>query len=144
MPRANSWLFLCSPHFASSPFAKQKQQPFADSASCRSRLSDYGFTTGSDDEHDWECFYEDDMVTPVKGQGAQDGCGFWAEVGAVAGRPLSAAVVPAQHCCRRSPGRNDRQAAAMPRLCRTVLLCEDSEISLACPSWRSSLTSCHE
>ena len=39
---------------ASSPFAAHTRQPFADSASARSRLSDYGYDTASDEEGDAE------------------------------------------------------------------------------------------
>jgi len=77
-------LFLRSPKLGSSPFAKQTQQPFVDNASCRSRLSDYGFTSESEDEQDWDCCYGDDMESPVKEQlPPGDFGGFWAEVGAV-------------------------------------------------------------
>ena len=54
-----------------------------DNASCRSRLSDYGFTSESEDEEGWGGFYGDDMETPIKDQGPPEDFGFWAEVGAV-------------------------------------------------------------
>ncbi len=74
-----------SPKLGSSPFAKHTQQPFVDNASCRSRLSDYGFTSESEDEQDWGGYYADDMETPTKDQGPPEDFGFWAEVGAVGG-----------------------------------------------------------
>ena len=97
--QAESASVLHSPRLAMSPFAKQTQQPFVDSASCRSRLSDYGFTSDeSDNEQDWEGCYGDDMVTPVKGEGPPEGCGFWAEVGAIGA--LSSL------CCDSQPQEN--------------------------------------
>ncbi len=93
LAKADAASVLHSPRLATSPFAKQRQQPFVDSASCRSRLSDYGFTTDdSDDEQDWECCLGDNMVTPVKGEGPPADCGFWAEVGAIG--MLSRPAVP--------------------------------------------------
>lgn len=89
----------------SSPFAAQTTQPFNDAASCRSRLSDYGYDTFSDDDE-----YDNgnevgaaaelgDCLAGGCGTGAAGGgrggckkrdapfedCGFWAEVGASGG-----------------------------------------------------------
>lgn len=60
-----------------------------DNASCRSRLSDYGFSSESEDNQDWDGCYGDDMETPLKDQAPPEGCGFWAEVGAL-GMPFLA------------------------------------------------------
>ena len=76
-------LSLRSPRLASSPFAKHTQQPFVDNASCRSRLSDYGFSSESEDERDWHGCCGDDMEPPIKDQALPQDFGFWAEVGAV-------------------------------------------------------------
>jgi len=90
----------CSPGacMVSSPFLAHTRQPFDDRASCRSRLSDYGYDTQSEDEEedgvhgDYEdseaCCGEDEELQDQDAQGTkrpaepQDDCGFWAEVGA--------------------------------------------------------------
>ena len=60
-----------------------------DNASCRSRLSDYGFTSESEDEQDWGGCYGDDMETPNKENALPEDFGFWAEVGAIGVLPLA-------------------------------------------------------
>lgn len=100
------FLVRCSPgaYMVSSPFAAHTRQPFDDRASCRSRLSDYGYDTQSEDEEedgccgdygDGEaCYGEDDELQDRDVQGTkrpaepQEDCGFWAEVGA-SGEPPS-------------------------------------------------------
>lgn len=81
---------------ASSPFAAHTRQPFGDSGSCRSRLSDYGYDTASDEEEEAE---EQQLRSMAFRQGpaqeqeqqvlisppADERTGFWADVGA----PLS-------------------------------------------------------
>lgn len=87
-------------HMASSPFAGYNRQPFEDGASCRSRLSDYGYDTESDSEQDYgdegdygceENYGEGNEVEAGPDQDTQgtkrraepfEDCGFWAEVGA--------------------------------------------------------------
>ena len=89
---------VCSPdlYMASSPFAAHMRQPFNDRASCRSRLSDYGYDTQSEDggdldygdSGDEEGCVLDEAVPDQDAQGTKrpaepfEDCGFWAEVGA--------------------------------------------------------------
>jgi hypothetical protein len=67
----------------SSPFAAHKCEPFHDDASCRSRLSDYGYDTFSEDEDEGEDeqAHEADAAACKRATDYED-CGFWAEVGA--------------------------------------------------------------
>ncbi len=85
---------------ASSPFAGYNRQPFEDGASCRSRLSDYGYDTKSEsekdcgDESNYGCEEDYGMGNEEEGTPDQDAqgtkrraepfedCGFWAVVGA--------------------------------------------------------------
>ncbi|BDA43079.1 hypothetical protein COCOBI_04-0900 [Coccomyxa sp. Obi] len=94
---AGSPIFSPELHMASSPFAAQNRQPFEDGASCRSRLSDYGYDTESESEKDYgdygceedygEC-YEQEAAPDQDAQGTKrraepfEDCGFWAVVGA--------------------------------------------------------------
>ena len=82
-------LCACSPGAgaASSPFAAHTRQPFPDHASCRSNLSDYGYTTASDDDdsdfeveaNQQQCYAGAESSIPPP---PEEGMGFWAEVGA--------------------------------------------------------------
>ena len=78
---------------ASSPFAAQTRQPFPDHISCRSNLSDYGYTTASDDEEsDFEGAHQEQgtaggvqrsaNVAAAAAPPPEEGMGFWADVGA--------------------------------------------------------------
>ncbi|KAK9914812.1 hypothetical protein WJX75_000866 [Coccomyxa subellipsoidea] len=77
-------------YLASSPFAAHTRQPFDDRASCRSRLSDYGYDTQSEDGDygDEEGRGYDGAAPDQDAQGTKrpaepfEDCGFWAEVGA--------------------------------------------------------------
>ena len=86
-------------HMSTSPFAGYNRMPFNDGASCRSRLSDYGYDTepdsekdygdggdyGSEEEEEYGASYEEEAApnqgTKRRAEPFED-CGFWAEVGA--------------------------------------------------------------
>ena len=92
------WAWLARSDYAgpvSSPFAAHTRQPFwDDSGSCRSRLSDYGYDTASDEEEEAEeqqlhamAFEQDagqqqEQQPPVKSPPPEERAGFWADVGA--------------------------------------------------------------
>ena len=113
----NCWAWLvCSGYGyagpASSPFAAHTRQPFGDGASTRSRLSDYGYDTASDDEGEAEeqllrgmahalkpARQQQPPKSPLPGECA----GFWADVGASGGQladgePGCMASLAAWHC----------------------------------------------